>query len=294
MRLSPAELAARRDRAIAALSACCLCGWECKKDRLSGKRGVCLSGRWARLHSYGPDLDGAYPPLHDARPGIVTFSSCSLRCQFCRHWQEGQDQAGEEIPPERLAEIMLELQAQSCQSLVFVSPTHVIPQILEALVIAVDGGLHLPLAYNSSGYDTPEALRLLDGVIDAYLPEMKYASPRIALTYSKIRNYPQINRAAVKEMYRQVGDWRSGADDALHGLLVRHLVLPNDLGGTSEITRWLAKQISAETQIEFLTNYYPAWNAKQFPKLNRQVRADEANAILQLAQEVGLTHVYKS
>lgn len=185
---------------------------------------------------------------------------------------------------------MLELQAAGCHNINLVSPTHVAAQILAALVIAVQNGLHLPLVYNSGGYDSVETLRLFNGVIDIYMPDMKYASPQISLCYSKARNYPTVNQAAVREMHRQVGDL--SVDEcglARHGLLVRHLVLPNGLAGTEIIVQFLAQEISPNTYLNVMDQYHPAYNARQFPRLNRCIQREEYEQAVRLAREAGLT-----
>ncbi len=244
--VSSGEMQERVAAAFQHMTKCDLCAWECRVDRKAGILGVCRSGVKARLSSYGPHL-GEEDPLRGWRgSGTIFFARCNMRCQFCQNYDISQTEAGEEIEPDDLAAIMLELQDLGCHNINLVSPSHVVAQILAAIYGAAQNGLRLPIVYNTGGYDSLSALQLLDGVIDIYMPDMKYASQQTARTYSKIPHYPQSNQAAVKEMHRQVGDLQINEQGlAKRGLLVRHLVLPNGLAGTAEIARFLAEEISA-------------------------------------------------
>jgi putative pyruvate formate lyase activating enzyme len=287
--LASGELRERVRRAHAGLAACSYCAWDCRKDRLAGKLGVCRTGALARLASYGPH-HGEEKPLRGWRgSGTIFFAGCNLRCQYCQNYDISQGEAGQEVDARDLAVVMLELQARGCHNINLVSPSHVVPQILAAVTIAAQAGLHLPLVYNTGGYDSLEALALLDGIIDIYMPDMKYASPKIGQTYSKIRNYPQHNQAAVREMHRQVGDLQ--LDDsglAVRGLLVRHLVLPNNLAGTKTVVAFLAAEISTQTYLNIMDQYRPAFNARQFAKLNRPIKAEEYQRAIEMAKAAGL------
>ncbi len=289
LKLPPGELEKRAAQALEHLRACVLCPRRCRVNRWEGALGVCRTGRRAMVSSYGPHL-GEEDVLRGWRgSGTIFFSRCNLRCQFCQNYEISQQDAGYEVSAEELAEIMLRLQDYGCHNINLVSPTHVVAQILEALVIAARRGLRLPLVYNTGGYDSLLALRLLDGVIDIYMPDMKYADERIAYTYSLVRNYPRVNRAAVKEMHRQVGDLQIGEDGlARRGLLVRHLVLPNNLAGTRKIVRFLARQISPHTYINIMAQYHPDYRADRYPLLNRRITPEEYQAALQMAKEAGL------
>ena len=271
------------------LSHCQGCAWECGLDRLAGQHGVCRSGIRARLSSYGPHL-GEEDPLRGWRgSGTIFFTSCNLRCQYCQNHEISQSEGGRPVEAEELAGIMLELQEMGCHNINLVSPSHVVAQILEAVLLAAQAGLRLPLVYNTGGYDSICSLKLLDGVIDIYMPDMKYASQRIARHYSKIPHYPEVNQAAVLEMHRQVGDLQIDQDGlARRGLLVRHLVLPNNLAGTEEIVRFLAEQVSPDTYLNLMDQYRPAYNARLFPKLNRRVKSEEYQAAVQMAHAAGL------
>lgn len=283
------ELERRAAEAHARLANCEICAWECRVDRLSGKLGICRSGARARISSYGPHL-GEEDPLRGWRgSGTIFFTRCNLRCQYCQNADISQTDAGYEVDPDELAGIMLELQANGCHNINLVSPSHMVPQILSALWIAARKGLQIPLVYNTGGYDSLPTLQLLDGVVDIYMPDMKYASAQIARHYSKIPNYPQVNQAAVREMHRQVGDLVLDARGlAIRGLVVRHLVLPNGLAGTAEIVQFLAEEISTNTYLNLMDQYHPSHNASQYPKLNRRVTSKEFQAALHMTREAGL------
>ncbi len=275
------------------MAKCDLCAWECRVDRKAGTLGVCRSGVKARISSYGPHL-GEEDPLRGWRgSGTIFFARCNMRCQFCQNYDISQTDAGEELEPDELAAIILELQNSRCHNINLVSPSHVVPQILAAIYLAAQQGLRLPIVYNTGGFDSLSALRLLDGVIDIYMPDMKYASQHIARAYSRIPHYPQSNQAAVKEMHHQVGDLQIDAQGlAQRGLLVRHLVLPNGLAGTAEIVDFLAKEISPDTYLNLMDQYRPDFNVRQypnrFPKLRRPVNTQEFQAALQAARAAGL------
>jgi putative pyruvate formate lyase activating enzyme len=193
------------------------------------------------------------------------------------------------MQPEDLAMIFLELQAGGCHNINLVSPTHIVPQILAAILIAIQAGMHIPIVYNTGGYDSLTTLQLLDGVVDIYMPDMKYANPQVGLHYSKIRNYPSINQTGVREMYRQVGDLKLDTHGlAIRGLLVRHLVLPNKLAGTQEIVRFLAEEISPNTYLNLMDQYHPEYLARQYPRINRRISQEEWSEVLSLAHQYGL------
>jgi putative pyruvate formate lyase activating enzyme len=291
------ELAERVRVAYEHLADCDLCGWECHIDRRE-RTGACKTGLQAVVASYGPH-HGEEDPLRGWRgSGTIFFSWCNLRCQFCQNSDISQAGSGRAISPERLAAMMLELQAQGCHNINFVSPSHVVAQLLEAVLIAVQAssggsgqraGLRLPLVYNTGGYDSPAALALLDDVIDIYMPDIKYADARVAKKYSKIPDYPAINQAAVKEMHRQVGDLVMDEHGvAQRGLLVRHLVMPNDLAGTAQIARFLAQDVSTDTYINVMGQYRPCYKAGRYPELNRPPTRQELAAARKSVQDAGL------
>lgn len=290
--LRSGELQQRVVQAYQHLECCDVCAWECRANRLAGKLGVCRTGELARVSSYGAH-HGEENPLRGWRgSGTVFFSRCNLRCQYCQNYEISQADTGQEVEPEQLAEILLELQQDGCHNINFVSPSHVVPQILAAVLIAAQAGLHLPLVYNTGGYDALPILQLLDGVIDIYMPDMKYASAQIARHYSKIPHYPHVNQAALREMYRQVGDLHIDEHGlASHGLLVRHLVLPHNLAGTAEIVQFLSREISTHTYLNLMDQYHPAYNARQYRKLMRPIARSEYQAAVQMAHEAGLSRL---
>lgn len=283
------ELVRRAGQAREHLTSCDLCAWECNVNRLEGNLAVCKTGEKAKVSSFGPHM-GEEDPLRGWRgSGTIFFTRCNLRCQFCQNHDISQTDAGAEVTPEGLAAIMLELQARGCHNINLVSPSHVVAQILAALVVAAEDGLRLPLVYNTGGYDSLAALKLLDGVIDIYMPDMKYADSRIALKYSKARDYPRFNQIAVKEMYRQVGDLQMDEHGiATRGLLVRHLVLPGGLAGTNEIVHFLAERISPNTYLNLMDQYRPCYNAHQFPELSHPITSLEYEEAAHMANEAGL------
>jgi putative pyruvate formate lyase activating enzyme len=287
--LETGELQQRVEQAYHRLSNCDICARECRVNRLEVQLGKCGVGKRAKISSYGPHL-GEENPLRGWRgSGTIFFTRCNLNCQYCQNYDISQRDAGYEIEPEDLALIMLELQSYGCHNINFVSPSHVVPQILVGLLVAAKAGLRLPLVYNTGGYDSLETLQLLDGVIDIYMPDMKYADEQIALRYSKIGNYPQVNQAAVHAMHRQVGDLLvDGKGIARQGLLVRHLVLPNNLAGTTRIIKFLAEEISTNTYLNLMDQYHPAFHAMNFPELNRRITHQEYSFAVQIANEAGL------
>ena len=290
--LQNGELANRVIKAYQHLSICDVCAWECPVDRTAGRLGVCRTGVQAKISSYGAHL-GEENPLRGWRgSGTIFFTRCNLHCQFCQNHEISQTDSGNELEPEELAEIMLTLQSAGCHNINFVSPSHVVPQILAAVSIAAQAGLHIPLVYNTGGYDSLAMLHLLDGVIDIYMPDMKYSEARLARQYSKVRNYPQVNQAAVREMHRQVGDLVINEQGlAVRGLLVRHLILPNGLAGTAEILRFLSEEISKETYLNLMDQYRPDFNAHQFPELDHRPTKEEYSQAVKQAHAVGLNRL---
>ncbi|MFQ5625861.1 MAG: radical SAM protein [Methyloligellaceae bacterium] len=284
------ELAKRVARARARLKDCDLCARYCRMNRLETLKGaVWRTGARALVSSHGPH-HGEEDPLRGTHgSGTIFFSWCNLRCVYCQNWDISQDGEGREVTAAELAAMMLSMQRQGCHNINLVSPSHVVAQILDALSIAAREGLRLPLVYNTGGYDSPEALTLLDGVIDIYMPDMKYGSSAIARKYSKIRDYLAVNRAAVKEMHRQAGDLVvDGFGIARRGLLVRHLVLPGELAGTGEVLRFLAEEVSPNTYLNILGQYRPCHRANGYPELARRPRRDEMKQAFDLARRFGL------
>jgi len=287
-------LADRMVEACRHLSICDVCAWECPVDRRAGKLGVCRTGELARISSYGPHF-GEESPLSGTRgrgSGTIFFTRCNLRCQYCQNHDISQTDRGDEVEPESIAGMMLKLQSRGCHNINFVSPSHVVPQILAAVLIAAQAGLRIPLVYNTGGYDSMAMLELLDGVIDIYMPDMKYSDPVVAKRYSRIPDYPQINQKAVKEMHRQVGDLSVDKDGiAVRGLLVRHLVLPDNLAGTDEVVRYLCERVSQNTYLNIMNQYHPAYKSHHYPALNRRLTDQEYQSAVEFAIAAGMTNL---
>ncbi|MCX8061985.1 MAG: radical SAM protein [Anaerolineales bacterium] len=290
--LDPHLVKERAEEAQEHLTHCDLCGWECGINRLEGKLGVCKTGELAYISSFGPH-HGEENPLRGWRgSGTIFFAGCNLRCQYCQNYEISQLYQGYAVTATQLAEIMLHLQAMGCHNINFVSPSHVIVPILQALAIARPKGLHLPLVYNTGGYDSLSALKLLDGIIDIYMPDMKYGNANLARKYSRIPNYPQINQQAVKEMHRQVGDLILDENGiAQRGLLIRHLVLPNHIAGSEQILKFIAEEISPNTYLNIMDQYRPLYLAHQYPELNRRITLREYQDVIELARSLGLNRL---
>jgi len=289
------QIAERVKQAYHHLEDCDLCARYCHMNRKKTIKGaVCRTGELAVVHSYGPH-HGEEDPLRGLNgSGTIFFSWCNLRCVFCQNWDISQKGMGRETTPEQLANMMLDLQQQGCHNINFVSPSHVVAQIIAAVAIAAEKGLHLPLVYNTGGYDSLEALQLLDGVIDIYMPDMKYSDRFVARRLSKIGNYPQINQVALREMHRQVGDLDIDERGiAQRGLLVRHLILPEGLAGTADIISFLAEQVSTDTYLNLMDQYRPAYKAHEYPPLNRCITVEEYQDAIDMAHAAGLTRLDK-
>ncbi len=286
------ELRERVREAYRRLEECTICPRECRVNRRRGKTGSCRTGEQALVASYNPHFGEESPLVGHHGSGTIFFSWCNLRCRFCQNYDISQFGAGEPVEPEELAAMMLRLQGLGCHNINLVSPTHVVPQILAGLYIAAEVGLHIPLVYNTGGYDGLDTLALLDGIVDIYMPDMKYADADIARRYSGIVDYPRHNQAAVREMHRQVSDLVLDPDGiALRGLLVRHLVLPEGLAGTEEIVRFLAEEISKNTYLNLMDQYRPCHQAYELPPLNRRITRAEYEAAVQAAQAAGLNRL---
>lgn len=286
--LEGGRLGERVEEAQRVLHRCCLCGNECEIDRAQGP-GPCRVGEVAYVASYGPHL-GEEDVLRGWRgSGTIFFSGCNLHCAFCQNYDISQERMGYPVTPQKMASIMLELEEMGCHNINLVSPTHVVPQIVAGLAVAIQAGLRLPVVYNTGGYDSQVALELMEGLIDIYMPDMKYADPEVAERLSSAPDYPEVNQAAVKEMHRQVGDLEIDERGlAKRGLLVRHLVLPKGLAGTEEVARFLVDEVSPYTYVNIMGQYRPAYRAKEFPEIDRPVRRDEVREAKRRAGQVGL------
>jgi putative pyruvate formate lyase activating enzyme len=288
--LSKKELDERIEAAYRLLESCRVCPRECGVNRLKNdKLGFCRSGLNPVISSVSPH-HGEEPPLSGTKgSGTIFFTNCNLRCVYCQNYPISQMGTGAERTTGELACQMLWLQEQGCHNVNLVTPTHFMPQILKALGIALERGFRLPLVYNTSGYDSLESLKLLDGIVDIYLPDMRYSDDKAALKYSIAPHYPEVNRAAIKEMYRQVGNLVMDDDGiAKRGLIIRHLILPCGLSGTERIMKFLAEEISKDVYISLMSQYFPAYKAHEFKELSRRITAEEYEEAYQIMQKYGL------
>ncbi len=293
--LASGELRERVLQAYRRLEACDICPRACGANRREGALGTCRTGEEARVSSYGPHHGEEGPLVGFGGSGTIFFTWCNLQCLYCQNYEISQLGEGEEVGPEELAAMMLRLQEMGCHNINLVSPSHVVPQILAAVLIAAQAGLCLPLVYNTGGYDALATLALLDGVVDIYMPDIKYADEATARRLSRVEDYPARNRAAVAEMHRQVGDLQLDQRGiALRGLLVRHLVLPAGLAGTAETVRWLAAQVSPATYLNLMDQYRPCYRAGELPELSRRLTRAEYAEALRLAREAGLARLDRS
>ena len=290
LNLPTGELKRRVDQAWVRLEDCDLCPRDCHVNRRQTTKGaVCRTGERAVVASFGPHFGEESCLVGRHGSGTIFFSWCNLRCQFCQNYDISQLGEGREVEPEEIAAMMLDLQERGCHNINFVTPSHVVPQILAAVAIAAEHGLRIPLVYNTGGYDALISLKLLDGVVDIYMPDVKYADESLARKYSKVRDYPARNQAAVKEMHRQVGDLVLDENGvALRGLLVRHLVLPNAIAGTADIVRFLANEVSPNTFLNVMDQYRPCFKAGNIPDLNRPITRNEYREAIRLAEVAGL------
>jgi len=284
------ELGLRADAAWAMLESCELCPHRCAANRLAGERGICRMGDLPKVSSWNLHR-WEEPPISGTRgSGTVFFSGCTGRCRFCQNYPISQLGYGKVVEVQRLAAMMLELQRKGAHNINLVTPTHFVPQILAALVHAARSGLRLPLVYNTSGYERVTTLKLLDGVVDIWLPDAKYAEDAAARRLSGFRRYVGNNRAALKEMFRQVGpELQLDAEGiATRGMIVRHMVLPSGLAGTEQVLSWLATVLSPHVHVSLMDQYFPAYRAFDDPDLARKVTSEEYLAALDAFEAAGL------
>jgi putative pyruvate formate lyase activating enzyme len=285
------ELKRRAEAAVDRLADCQLCPRACGVNRLADRTAVCKTGRYARVSSHFAH-HGEENCLRGRRgSGTIFFSQCNLRCVFCQNADISQAGFGHEAGPERLAEMMLELQAIGCHNINWVTPEHVVPQVLEALVLAAEAGLRLPIVYNTSAYDSLDSLALLDGVVDIYMPDFKIWDESASLMYLAAKDYPASARAAIGEMHRQVGPLTFDERGlARRGVLVRHLVMPGGVAGSAQIFRFLSDEISPDTYVNIMAQYYPAGKVGggRYAEIDRRITAQEFEAAMHAARQAGL------
>jgi len=306
--LQTGELRRRVEALEALLERCTVCPRDCLNNRLNDEIAACYSGRLPIVSSYTPHF-GEEPPLTGTRgAGNIFFGNCNLRCVYCQNYQISQthkEQIRNEVTHERLAEMMLELQARGCHNLNFVSPTHFAPQMARAILIAAEQGLRLPIVYNTNAYDSVEVLKLLDGIVDVYLPDLKYAEDEAGFLYSKVRSYASVSRAAIAEMHRQMGDElvysKDGDEGGLlqRGLVIRLLVLPNDVGGVRDSLEWIKNELGPRVAVSLMAQYYPtnvAGTNQRYVLLSRRINESEwlraVAALDELGMQEGWTQEY--
>lgn len=283
------ELKDRVNQAIDLLRECRLCPRECGVDRLAGEVGFCRTGRKAKVASYSPHFGEESPLVGSSGSGTIFFSSCNLLCSFCQNYDISHLAEGVEVEPEHLAEMMVRLAGRGCHNINFVTPTHVVPQILEGLLPAVERGLDVPLVYNTGGYDNVETLKILDGIFDIYMPDFKFWDPKWSKKYCKAPDYREKAVEAIREMHRQVGDLEMNEDGiAVKGLLVRHLVMPGGVANTEEVMKFLADEISVDTYVNVMDQYRPCYRAREDEIINRGITEREFQMATDLARKAGL------
>lgn len=283
------ELKRRAEALKELLIECTVCPRNCKARRMDGDSGVCKTGYLPAFSSSFPHF-GEEPPLVGVRgSGTIFFTHCNLLCSFCQNYDISHQGFGEEISIERLAGIMLSLQKTGCHNINFVTPTHVTPQIVEALARAVEKGLNLPLVYNCGGYESVRTLKLLDGIIDIYMPDFKFWNAKVGKRFTGVHDYPERAREALKEMHRQVGDLQLDENGiAMRGILLRHLVMPGNLAGTKDLMKFLAKEISRRTYVNIMPQYRPCGSVHGEGDMNRRITGREFKDAIEAAVEEGI------
>jgi putative pyruvate formate lyase activating enzyme len=317
LKLSKKDLKERVEKLFEILKNCEICPRKCHVNRLKGEKGYCQLGYLPGVSAYHPHFGEESVLVGRYGSGTCFMTSCNLSCVYCQNYEISQLRMGKEVSFEELAEMMIELQNLGCHNINFVTPTPQVPAILKSLEIAIERGLKIPLVYNTNSYDSVEVLKLLDGIFDIYLPDAKYSNDEVAQKYSNAPNYFKIMKSAIKEMHRQVGDliinskfknqnaklkfkiqnfekiqkeFPEGV--ALRGLIVRHLVLPNGLAGSEKVFEFIAKEISKNTFINIMDQYWPAYKAHQYPELSRKITDEEFQEAINLAKKFGLKRIY--
>jgi len=283
----------RRERALWDMfDPCRLCPRECGVNRTAGRAGICSATNTFRVASFGPH-HGEEGPLRGTRgSGTIFLSNCNLLCVFCQNWQIAHRGDGMQVGHEELANMMLDLQRRGCHNINLVTPTHLVPHLVRALRIAVGRGLNVPLLYNTGGYDSLEVIRLLDGIIDIYLPDFKFQNAEHAARFAQAPNYPTHAAAAIREMHRQVGFLHVAGGVAQRGLLIRHLVMPENIAGTDVFVRWVASELGTETHVNIMGQYRPMFRANEYPPLDRRITPAEFNQAMRWAREAGLRNFH--
>jgi putative pyruvate formate lyase activating enzyme len=287
------ELKKRGEELWDIMQSCRLCPRECEANRIAGDEGFCGASALLEVSSYHPHFGEEDPLVGQGGSGTIFFTNCNLRCVFCINWDISQEGKGEVVTIEQLAEMMLYLQNIGCHNINVVTPTHYSPHIVLALDIAAGKGLRLPLVYNTSGWERLEILKKLDGIVDIYLPDCKYSSSEMASKYSSgADSYPEVTRAALLEMNHQVGVAKPASDGIMYrGLMIRHLVMPNNVSGTKEVMQWIGKNLPKDTYVNVMSQYRPMYKAHEYPEIARRLTREEYQAAVKWAQEAGLTNL---
>lgn len=276
------------DKLYEILKSCELCPRKCRVDRTKGQKGVCRSGMNPVVSSVGPHF-GEEPELVGRYgSGTIFFTNCNLGCVYCQNYEISHLGKGKEITVEELAKQMLFLQEIGCHNINLVTPTHFIPQIFHAIEIAKKCGLNIPIVYNCGGYENPEVIKLLEGMVDIYMPDIKYSDSEIAKKYSNAPDYFERAKESVREMYRQVGDLHVENGLAKRGLIIRHLVLPDNLAGSEKVFKFILEEISKNTYINIMDQYRPMFKASSYPELNRRITSKEFLRTIEFAKKIGL------
>jgi putative pyruvate formate lyase activating enzyme len=272
---------------------CTLCPRDCRVNRTKGELGKCRASDKVKISSAFPHFGEEAPLVGTHGSGTIFFSNCGLRCIYCQNYEISFEGSGEEVSNRRLARAMIKMQEFRCHNVNLVTPTHYLPNIVDALNMAIPMGLKIPLVYNTGGYEKPEVLKLLDGIVDIYLPDFKYMNPEHSAEYSsEAYNYPYYARLAFKEMFRQVGDLKTAERGiARRGLIIRHLVLPNRVSDTKQVLEFIAEEISKSSYINVMRQYRPEYKAKDYPKISRRLKRNEYNEALKWAKELGLNRL---
>ncbi|MBE9545365.1 MAG: radical SAM protein [Proteobacteria bacterium] len=282
----------KKAKASSLLKSCTLCPRKCGIDRLAGETGFCNTGKLSWVSSYSPHFGEEAPLVGTHGSGTIFFTHCNLLCLFCQNFDISHQGVGQEVTNNELAGIMLALQNQGCHNINFVTPSHVVPQILAAVEVAVEHGLDVPLVFNSGGYDRVATLKLLDGVFDIYMPDFKFWDSQAAENSCQAGDYPEVARKALAEMHRQVGDLQiDDAGIARRGVLIRHLVLPGDLAGTREVMRFIAQKISPASYVNVMSQYRPCGRAAEVNGLESQLSPQDYKNAVRAAKEEGITRL---
>jgi len=271
------------------LSECSLCPRRCGVNRTQGELGYCRAGSELMISSVSPHFGEEAPLVGYRGSGTIFLTHCNLRCVFCQNYDISHLGRGEKTSPSQMASYMMRLQGLGCHNINFVTPTHYVPQITASLPEAIERGLRLPLVYNCSGYDSLEVIKLLDGIIDIYMPDAKYAGEEPAKRFSNAPDYPPVLKEVLKEMYRQVGDLQMDENGiAERGLLIRHLVMPGNLGGTEDLMKFIAEEISRDSYVNVMQQYRPEYKGRDYPELSRRITYGEYLDAVKTARRFGL------